>query len=133
MKMMSNNDELAFLMDSRTQELIKITSFATSLGRASGNGITLPHDHLVSRQHAVILYINGRFFIQDLSSRNGTLLNSRPLDRQCPTLLQTGDQIVIGVTRLTFFDPTGANRKSNRSERDTLPLDQQQINMVAAR
>ena len=53
----------------------------------------------VSRQHARILLVDGKFYVEDLSSRNGTLLNGRPLVRR--ELLREHDQ--LGICDLVFI------------------------------
>jgi hypothetical protein len=46
-----------------------------------------------SRRHADITYSQGNWFLRDLGSANGTLVNQRRIDQ---VWLQVGDQIVIG-------------------------------------
>lgn len=65
----------------------------TSLGRANGNTIILA-DGFASGQHALIAYRNGRWWIEDLDSRNGTLLNDVTVTETA--VLTTGDIIAIG-------------------------------------
>lgn len=47
----------------------------------------------VSRRHAAILYDRGRFFVEDLDSRNGTFLNEQRVINRMP--LHDGDQLLI--------------------------------------
>jgi serine phosphatase RsbU (regulator of sigma subunit) len=54
----------------------------------------------VSRRHACIFRSAGRHFVQDLGSRNGTLLNGYPLRERTP--LSSGDRLLIGETMLEF-------------------------------
>lgn len=53
----------------------------------------------VSAQHARLTQIGDRYFIEDLGSRNGTLLNNHPVQRHP---LNDGDEISIGRTVLRF-------------------------------
>ena len=53
----------------------------------------------VSRQHARILLVDGKYYVEDLNSRNGTLLNGRPLMRR--ELLREHDQ--LGICDLVFI------------------------------
>ena len=53
----------------------------------------------VSRQHARIILVDGKYYIEDLHSRNGTLLNGRPLLRREP--LREHDQ--LGICDLVFI------------------------------
>jgi pSer/pThr/pTyr-binding forkhead associated (FHA) protein len=54
----------------------------------------------VSRLHARIDLTDGALRIRDLDSRNGTLVNARPLDGAAA--LRDGDEIDVGTTRITF-------------------------------
>lgn len=56
-------------------------------------------DANVSRRHAELFRIDSDWFLQDLESTNGTLLNGEPVSR---ARLSDGDVIEIGLTRLTF-------------------------------
>ncbi len=73
----------------------------TEIGRHDPNrginpGIPLQADQLVSRRHAEILLHDGRFFLVDVGSSNGTRHNRVPVAARTPTLLQTGDLIELG-------------------------------------
>ncbi|GDY22567.1 hypothetical protein LBMAG56_39140 [Verrucomicrobiota bacterium] len=76
---------------------------ACSLGRAPTNQIVLA-DQRASRQHAVIRpQAAGQYWLVDLGSRHGTLLNGRRITQ--PTLILDGDSIGIGSGTLTFRHP----------------------------
>lgn len=51
----------------------------------------------VSRQHAVITFDNGRYYIEDLNSVNETLLNSSRLFPRQPYPLKHNDQLQFGA------------------------------------
>lgn len=72
----------------------------------------------VSRRHAAILQERGRYFVEDLNSRNGTFLNdSRIADR---TPLSDGDQLVICDQEFRFYSGHGAGLLDpQRSMEDT--------------
>jgi hypothetical protein len=72
---------------------------ATTIGRTAESDITLPDRH-VSRNHARVSFLNGQWFLEDLESRNGTLVNGTLIKRPAP--LMTGDQIRIGDDVLLF-------------------------------
>ncbi|MGE3166003.1 MAG: protein kinase [Planctomycetota bacterium] len=59
-------------------------------------------DDMVSRRHFQIVGRSGAFFIRDLGSSNGTLLNGTVLDKEAR--LAPNDRIEAGETRLTFVD-----------------------------
>ncbi len=69
------------------------------LGRERDNDLSLP-DQQASRYHAVIQVREGRCWISDLNSRNGTLVNGARIAQ--PTPLSDGDSIQIGDTRFVF-------------------------------
>lgn len=57
----------------------------------------------VSRQHAVITFKDGRYYIEDLNSVNETLLNSSRLFPGQPYPLKHGDQLQFGVLIVTVL------------------------------
>ncbi|HEX4951719.1 MAG TPA: FHA domain-containing protein [Blastocatellia bacterium] len=57
----------------------------------------------VSRRHARIFTQNNQFWIEDLGSLNGTVINRQHrLQRGQPYLLKDGDEIIVGKTFLKF-------------------------------
>ena len=69
----------------------------TIIGRDAERQIALP-DPLVSHSHAQIIRQPAGYYISDLDSSNGTLLNGKPLI--APTLLSPGDMLEIGAVAL---------------------------------
>lgn len=67
----------------------------TSLGRAPSNSITVD-DTFASNDHAVVALRNGRWWLEDRKSTNGTLLNGFPIDQA--VIVTDGDVISIGQT-----------------------------------
>jgi len=65
----------AFLKDSGNRE-IPITEFPFTIGRKADNCLALTDKGTVSKLHAVITFEDGRFFIEDKDSSNGTFLSS---------------------------------------------------------
>ncbi len=72
-----------------------------SIGRRSTNDVCIPNLS-VSGQHAKITISDSGSMVEDLNSTNGTYINGRLISRQ---LLNDGDDIVIGKTRVTFLQP----------------------------
>ncbi len=70
-----------------------------TIGRAPSATLVVP-DAQVSRLHARIDLLDGVLSVRDLDSRNGTLVNARPIER--PVALQDGDEIDVGTTRIIF-------------------------------
>jgi serine phosphatase RsbU (regulator of sigma subunit)/pSer/pThr/pTyr-binding forkhead associated (FHA) protein len=71
----------------------------------------------VSRQHARLLKIDGQFFIEDLHSRNGTLLNGQPVVQRVP--LREGDLIGICDLNFTFHHGTGQDGEALPADNTT--------------
>jgi phosphoserine phosphatase RsbU/P len=78
-------------------EMIPLEGASATLGRHPACDIVL-ESASVSRQHARILNIDGDFYIEDLHSRNGTMLNGRPVAQR--QLLAEND--LLGVCDLSF-------------------------------
>ena len=70
-----------------------------TIGRAPGATLVIA-DARVSRLHARIDLSDGILSVRDLDSRNGTLVNARPIESPVP--LAQGDEIDIGTTRIVF-------------------------------
>jgi serine phosphatase RsbU (regulator of sigma subunit)/pSer/pThr/pTyr-binding forkhead associated (FHA) protein len=70
------------------------------IGRSSSAGLTLV-DRSLSRQHSRIFRDKGQTLIEDLGSRNGTLLNGKPVD--APTPIRPGDAIRISGSLLSVI------------------------------
>jgi pSer/pThr/pTyr-binding forkhead associated (FHA) protein len=69
------------------------------LGRAADNTIIIEED-TVSAHHARLSYIGKQWWIEDLGSRNGTLLNQLKLTE--PLIITHGDELFLGNIRLHF-------------------------------
>ena len=68
-----------------------------TIGRAPNNDLVL-EDSSLSRNHARLLWRNGLAILEDLGSRNGTLVNGLPLQK--PRSVSESDELVFG--RLSF-------------------------------
>lgn len=71
----------------------------TTLGRALTNTIVLS-DSFASAEHARLTQRNGRWWLEDLGSRNGTFLNEVRLQPGKPVAVIEGDLIGVGSVRL---------------------------------
>ncbi|MEN8163656.1 MAG: SpoIIE family protein phosphatase [Acidobacteriota bacterium] len=63
------------------------------IGRSSRLDLTLP-DRALSRQHARLFSSDGRWFVEDLGSRNGTFVNQARLES--PKAIDPGDHVSLG-------------------------------------
>lgn len=82
-----------YMLTGETYPLLPITS----LGRSPTNTIPI-NDTFASSDHALLTLRNGQWWLEDRNSRNGTLLNDRPVTQ--PTVITQGDIIGIGQIRL---------------------------------
>jgi len=82
-----------------SRERFPLANERVTIGRSRDSDIFLP-DQWLSRHHAEILRKDAAFFLHDLGSKNGTLLNGEPVhgDRR----LRHGDVITLGEHVLTF-------------------------------
>jgi hypothetical protein len=71
----------------------------TTVGRSPDCDVFLD-DVTVSRRHALVVRRDGRFFIEDKGSLNGTFLNRRRIESGA---LDDGDELQIGKYKLTFL------------------------------
>lgn len=84
-----------------------------TIGREKDNDIILP-DKQVSRHHARVVEKDGHFFVEDLKSTSGTLINEShiPQNKQMP--LGNGDRVRICTTHIELeesMEPYGKGRK----------------------
>lgn len=84
----------------------------TFIGRSKENDISLVSDLSLSRRHASITRVEGVFYLRDLRSSNGTLLNGQTVDGI--VALHPDDEIFLGRTRFLFC-PTSRKLESVQS------------------
>ncbi len=90
---------LQALQGSALGKKFPLEGVSVTLGRHPACDIVL-ESVSVSRQHARILNIDGDFYVEDLHSRNGTLLNGRPVVQR--QLLAEEDELGICDFSFTF-------------------------------
>ena len=77
--------------------------FPFTIGKVK-NRVDLPlNDNSVSRIHARILMQNGRAYLQDCHSTNGTFINGIQLEAEEQVLLEKEDEIRIGRVRFSYL------------------------------
>ncbi len=89
------------LSDQGSKREFTLSSGAGTIGRGSDNDIPLD-DAKVSRRHASLQAAGQEARITDLGSSNGTLVNDARLTPHVPVLLQRGDVVRVGSTRLRY-------------------------------
>jgi pSer/pThr/pTyr-binding forkhead associated (FHA) protein len=82
---------------------IKVTGPLT-VGRSQTATVYLD-DKTLSREHTQFFLQNGRLFVKDLQSKNGTYLNGALLQRA--EALKPGDRVKVGVAAFTVAHEAG--------------------------
>lgn len=70
-----------------------------TLGRSNNNDMVVA-DYAVSQEHAQIIIFHGMYFIVDMNSTNGTVVNDRPIHPEAKVKVMVNDTIAFG--RLVF-------------------------------
>jgi pSer/pThr/pTyr-binding forkhead associated (FHA) protein len=76
-----------------------ISSRVSYIGREDVNQVTIPNE-AISKKHAKLTFADGKFYIEDLSSSNGTFLNGTRVHVR--TALRNGDLIRLGAVIVKF-------------------------------
>lgn len=76
-----------------------ISSRVSYIGREDVNQVTIANE-AISKKHAKLTYADGKFYIEDLSSSNGTFLNGTRVHTR--TALRNGDLIRLGAVIVKF-------------------------------
>ena len=82
--------------------LKEFNKFPISIGRRDDNDLII-NDILISRIHCTIFQDSGSFYIADLKSTNGTIVDGKKITES--VALTNKDQIVLGVTHLQIDIP----------------------------
>ena len=72
----------------------------TTIGRSADNTITLP-DPTTSRNHARVVFTEGKWVVEDLGSANGILIGGQRVTR---VVLKSGDTFRIGGVTFRFIE-----------------------------
>jgi hypothetical protein len=110
----SSPSKPAFLIVGGTK-VFAIHTAVTNIGRRIDNHLVID-DPRISRYHAQVRYVNGRFIIFDLNSTGGTYVNGQ---RANQSVLYPGDVISLSGLPIIFGQD---NLPPNLSTGDTAPL-----------
>jgi adenylate cyclase len=95
--------------DGDGREIPLISGTVWKIGRTEQNAVVLVDD-MVSRNHAMIQFEGGDFYLIDMGSRNGSFVNGRRLT--VPVALRDGDRLSFGEARLCFRNPSQVSSDS---------------------
>lgn len=87
---------------------------ATQIGRSPESQLPLVSDQRISKAHCSVEFRDGRFWLRDLQSRNGTWMRGQPI-RQ-PVCLSHGDTFRCGSTEFAYWDPAASAPGSGNQE-----------------
>jgi hypothetical protein len=104
----------------RSGQDILLTEDVTTLGRAASCQVVLDHD-FASRRHAQIIRRDELYWLRDLGSKNGTLLDNQPVTTEMP--LADGSEIRIGAVVFRFVDPAATRTQPNLAATAYLVVD----------
>jgi hypothetical protein len=77
---------------------------SVTIGRDPSNDLTLPSP-TVSREHAAVTFLDGRWYVEDRGSSNGTFLNGTRVQPGTPLPLRHADLIGMGSESVLFSWP----------------------------
>lgn len=86
----------------------------TAIGRSEENDLVIDKPS-VSRKHAHISNMNGRYLIKDLNSSAGTYVNGRPIVHK---LLEPGDKITLAIDLEMAFSVDQNDLPKNATQYD---------------
>lgn len=103
----SDSEEMKIVLyfAKRTEPVVICNTSTITIGRADKQRNAMPTIDLskenalalgVSRLHAKLLFMEGRFWLKDMGSTNGTWLNQHRLSPYEIVPIQSGDQIRLG-------------------------------------
>jgi sigma-B regulation protein RsbU (phosphoserine phosphatase) len=112
--------QIAFVKGVNPGVTVRLEGERIVLGRNADCGVVL-NEPAVSREHAVIRKIQGKFFIEDLKSRNGTFVNNKEVKSR--TALKDKDRIKICDNLLTFFESEAGDEPVDEPEEETSTIE----------
>ena len=97
-------------------KVYEIGEKSTIIGRESIADIQID-DKAASREHAEVFKLGEMYFVRDLNSRNGTLVNGELIDEE---LLREGDLIQIGETEFAYEEKDVESEEISDDSEDLL-------------
>ena len=82
---------------------VPLKHFPFTIGKLAGFSDFVVHDNTVSRMHARLEQRDGKVYISDLNSTNGTVRNGDLLAMNEEVALEPGDKLMLGRACFTYF------------------------------
>lgn len=108
--------------------IFELTDPVVSVGRRSKNDICIPGEDISGRHCTISRDEQGRYYLKDEGSTNGTRINGRRLPRDTRAPLTHGDKITLCKTEMFFVDPRESVRAGEAPE---IQIDFEQANREA--
>jgi serine phosphatase RsbU (regulator of sigma subunit)/pSer/pThr/pTyr-binding forkhead associated (FHA) protein len=122
--------EIAIQTAGGTRERYPLSRSRVTIGRSRESDIFLP-DQWLSRHHAAIEEREDGYWLGDLRSKNGTLLNGEPIREW--RRLRPGDVITLGEHSLTFCADAGAEEEEEREPEGTRVFSVRELSAISTR
>ena len=95
-----NEPQKACLVGIDDRHTIELRQTDTFIGRSRENDVVLVTDLSLSRRHAVITKVDGTYYLRDLRSSNGSLVNGIAVEGMVG--LKPNDELFLGRSRFLF-------------------------------
>jgi serine phosphatase RsbU (regulator of sigma subunit)/pSer/pThr/pTyr-binding forkhead associated (FHA) protein len=122
--------EIAIQTAGGTRERYPLAKPRVTVGRSRESDIFLP-DQWLSRHHAAIEERNDGYWVSDLKSKNGTLLNGEPINEW--RRLRPGDVITLGEHTLTFCAEPSEEEDEEREPEGTRVFSVKELSAINTR
>ena len=99
----SASAQLVVIRGRARQRSVDLEADLLTIGRQQGNDLVLDSDR-VSRRHARVARDGSHYFVEDLGSFNGTLVNDRKLEPNQRQKLRHKDILQLSDCRILFLD-----------------------------
>jgi pSer/pThr/pTyr-binding forkhead associated (FHA) protein len=125
-----NGDQLIILEPNGVKRTKPITPQGLTIGRGNDNDLAITYAN-VSRNHALIAFDGGRYYVTDLNSANGTYLGNERLEPNTPTLWMAGRSLRIGPVSITLEQTAGATYQQVEARGEIVPKTEMEIRAEA--
>jgi hypothetical protein len=115
--------------DGRQRRALLLEGDRLIVGSAADSDVVVS-DTSVSRIHAMLHQLNGRWFIEDCGSRNGTAVNGHQLTSMCP--LRPHDEVRLGRARMVFCGQPSAGGNPTDTVAERPPITAREHDVLVA-
>jgi len=113
-----------------SRERFALAKPRVTIGRSRESDIFLP-DQWLSRHHAEIQQRGDGYYLLDLKSKNGTLLNGEPLGQE--RRLRDGDIITLGEHLLTYSSEAAPDEEDEREPEGTRVFSAKELSDISTK